>query len=64
MSPVSEPRPADPTCGLCGAVRPAGAAGLAWVRERDGRGRERRLCPSCARRHVRDIEARLDPEWW
>ena len=30
----------------------AGAAGARW------------LCPECARRHVREIEAKLAPEWW
>lgn len=32
--------------------------------DRDERGRDGRLCPACARRHVRDIEAKLDVEWW
>lgn len=22
------------------------------------------LCPACTRRHVRDIEAKLDADWW
>jgi len=22
------------------------------------------LCPRCTREHVRDIEAKLDEEWW
>jgi hypothetical protein len=53
------------TCRHCDAVRDADAAdAVAWVRERDPDGREHWLCPACARRHVRDIEAKLPPEWW
>jgi hypothetical protein len=57
------------TCRHCGADRgadrePAAASAIAWVRERDPDGREHWLCPACARRHVRDIEAKLPPEWW
>jgi hypothetical protein len=37
---------------------------IAWARERDPDGREHWLCPACARRHVRDIEAKLPHEWW
>jgi hypothetical protein len=54
-------------CRLCGAPGPddAGDAAVAgWVTDRDERGRDGRLCPTCARRHVRDIEAKLDVEWW
>ncbi|MFP5071359.1 hypothetical protein ACLFMI_17075 [Pseudonocardia nantongensis] len=56
-----------PACRLCGTPGPAGpgaAAMAGWVTERDARGRETWLCPDCARRHARDIEARLDAEWW
>ena len=61
------PAPAGPG-GSClhwgrGAPGP-GAAALTWARERDERGRERSLCPACARRHLRDIEAGLAHEWW
>jgi rubredoxin len=53
------------TCRHCGAPRDADAASaVAWVRERDPDGREHWLCPDCARRHVRDIEAKLPHEWW
>ena len=55
---------ADPCCQLCGTRAGSPGALLTWVRERDGHGRDRWLCPDCARRHVRDIEAKLDPEWW
>ncbi|SDD88667.1 hypothetical protein [Actinokineospora iranica] len=50
------------TCSLCGRARaddpPADA--LAWAREPGPRW----LCPACARRHVRDIEGKLPPEYW
>ena len=48
------------TCALCGAEHHPAA--LAWLCEP---GPEPRwLCPDCARRHVREIEAKLAPEWW
>ncbi|TCK24274.1 hypothetical protein [Pseudonocardia endophytica] len=52
----------DTVCSLCG-TRAEGST-LLWATERDERGRESRLCPDCAREHVRDIEARLSTEWW
>jgi rubredoxin len=53
------------TCRLCGVARDEAApSALAWARERDPDGRESWLCPDCARRHVRDIEAKLPHEWW
>jgi hypothetical protein len=49
------------TCALCGAGQEPATA-LAGVHEP---GTEPRwLCPDCARRHVREIEAKLAPEWW
>ena len=48
-------------CSLCGAVRDP--ADLAWACEHDPDGK-RWICPDCARRHVRDIEAKLPQEWW
>jgi predicted RNA-binding Zn-ribbon protein involved in translation (DUF1610 family) len=55
------------SCAQCAAERPDDAAALAWACTRNGAGSTRAtswLCPDCARHHVRDIEARLDPEWW
>jgi hypothetical protein len=52
-------------CQLCGtAHEESGPAALAWACERDERGRTRWMCPTCARRHARDIEARLPQDWW
>ncbi len=49
------------TCALCGA-EPGPATALAWVHEPGPE--PRLLCPDCVRRHLRDIEAKLAPEWW
>ena len=58
--PVSHP----PTCSRCGRPRPDDQrAALTWVTEHDRRG-VRWLCPDCARTHVRDIESKLDQDWW
>jgi hypothetical protein len=38
-------------------------ATLSWVSTKED-GRERWLCPRCARDHVRDIEAKLPDEYW
>jgi hypothetical protein len=55
----------DERCLRCGTVRdPAEPAALAWACEPAGDGSARWLCPGCARRHARDIEAKLAPEWW
>ncbi|SFO09522.1 hypothetical protein SAMN05216207_103044 [Pseudonocardia ammonioxydans] len=64
---ITEVTEGTPACRLCGTPRPPspGAACVAgWVAERDERGRDGWLCPGCARLHVRDIESKLDVEWW
>ncbi|MFC4947719.1 hypothetical protein [Pseudonocardia sp. GCM10023141] len=54
-----------PTCALCPAERtPDDPSSLAWVREQEPGREVRWICPQCARRHVRDIEGKLAPEWW
>jgi transposase len=56
--------PPPQTCRSCGAVRdPDDGGSLAWVSERDAE-RTTWLCPGCARTHIRDIEAKLQPDWW
>jgi hypothetical protein len=53
------------TCERCGAtVEPGDPARLAWSLEREAGSKETVLCPTCARAHVRDIEARLPRDWW
>lgn len=53
------------TCTVCGLPRPeSGPDVLAWGCERTPDGTVGWLCPGCARRHVREIEAKLAPEWW
>ncbi|NED93745.1 hypothetical protein G1H11_00260 [Phytoactinopolyspora alkaliphila] len=53
------------SCHRCGRRRADDSPldALAWVMERDT-GRRVLLCPSCARRHVRDIEGKLPTEYW
>ncbi|HEY1574306.1 MAG TPA: hypothetical protein VGG05_23410 [Pseudonocardiaceae bacterium] len=54
------------TCVRCSRQRDQRvwtADALAWVAERD-RGATRWLCPTCARAHARDIEAKLPLEYW
>lgn len=55
-------RPVESSCLRCAS--PRGPASLAWACEREAGGRVRWLCPDCARRHARDIEARLPHDWW
>ena len=61
--------PADvisPVCAVCGAVAtgPDDPVVLTtWARERDGE-RDTWTCADCSRRHVRDIEGKLDVQWW
>lgn len=50
-------------CARCGTVAPHGAP-LEWTMQTSRGGRIEFLCATCARTHVRSIEARLDPEWW
>ena len=54
--------PTAGTCRTCG--RPREGDTLTWAFDRDADGTVRWLCPECARRHVRDLEAKLPPEWW
>ena len=36
---------------------------LGWSLSTSARGVDR-LCASCTREHLRDIEAKLDEDWW
>jgi hypothetical protein len=54
------------TCVRCARQRDQRirtADALAWVAERH-QGRIQWLCPTCARTHARDIEAKLPQEYW
>jgi hypothetical protein len=55
------------TCARCGAVDDRDADGeglpLGWSLVTTARGTGR-LCLGCTRAHVRDIEAKLDEDWW
>ena len=52
-------------CSRCARSRADAppAEALAWVLENDARGKSW-LCPTCARTHVRDIEAKLPTDYW
>lgn len=54
------------TCSRCGATTEDGTGDglpLGWSLATSKRGIDR-LCATCTRQHVRDIEAKLDEEWW
>ena len=55
------------TCSRCGATSDDDGAGdglpPGWSLATSRRGVDR-LCAGCTREHVRDIEAKLDEEWW
>jgi hypothetical protein len=55
------------TCQRCGTTDAGDAAGEGlppgWSLETTARG-VGRLCGRCTREHVRDIEAKLDEDWW
>ena len=56
----------SPVCAVCGAVAtgPDDPVVLTtWARERDGE-RDTWTCADCSRRNVRDIEGKLDVQWW
>jgi len=59
--------PGVATCDRCGTIDPADADGAGlppgWSLETTTR-RITRLCLGCTRAHVRDIEAKLDEDWW
>jgi hypothetical protein len=59
--------PVVATCSRCGALDAddAGGDGLpaGWSLETTRRGISR-LCLACTREHVRDIESKLDEDWW
>lgn len=52
-------------CSRCGRSRADAppAEALAWVTENGDRG-VTWLCPTCARTHLRALEAKLAPEHW
>jgi hypothetical protein len=59
--------PGVATCTRCGTIGADDAAGEGlppgWSLETSARGLLR-LCLRCTREHVRDIEAKLDEDWW
>ncbi|GAA1999174.1 MULTISPECIES: hypothetical protein [Nocardioides] len=51
------------TCDLCGTVEDDPQRLLAWTVSFE-RGRRQDLCVTCARRHLRALEGKLDSEHW
>ena len=56
-------QPALVVCNVCGVTASA-ADRLTWLVEVDPRRGRLFTCPECARRLLRSIEAKLDPEYW
>ncbi|HLT61911.1 MAG TPA: hypothetical protein VK020_12000 [Microlunatus sp.] len=52
-----------PRCSGCGRAAGPERPAWMWSTERTEHGAVS-LCPDCTRDHARDIEAKLDPEWW
>jgi hypothetical protein len=50
------------TCDFCGKQADE-AETMTWVTSVEN-GRRRIYCDTCARRHLRAIEGKLDSEWW
>lgn len=48
-------------CGLCGVTAPSLPLGWSTSVEH---GRPTQHCERCSRAHVRDLEAKLDSDWW
>lgn len=62
MAPTApDPGGAAAACRLCGTLAAPEDLPLGWSVETGRDGVDEVLCPQCARRHVRDIECRLDP---
>ena len=51
------------TCDYCGRTAEEGAATLAWTTAVE-HGRRCTFCPECSRSHLREIEGKLDSEFW
>ncbi len=60
----------DEVCALCERAADGATDGdppLAWcadVIETSAGNRTRWICPTCTRRYVRSIEAKLNQQWW
>jgi hypothetical protein len=48
---------------MCGARAEGDTPPLTWVTSVE-RGQRRVFCESCARENLRNIEGKLDSEWW
>jgi hypothetical protein len=50
------------TCDFCGRQAGEGDA-LSWTTSVEN-GRRKTYCDACSRTHIREIEGKLDSEWW
>jgi hypothetical protein len=60
--PGSPGTPSWVSCSMCGTT--VAQAPLTWMLETDPRRGQVWVCESCARRHLRAIESKLDQAWW
>lgn len=51
------------TCDFCGRTAQEGVATLTWTTAVE-QGRRRTFCDECSRRHLREMEGKLDSEYW
>lgn len=51
------------TCDFCGRTAEEGAATLTWTTAVE-RGVRKVFCDVCSREHLREMEGKLDSEWW
>jgi hypothetical protein len=51
------------TCNLCGAQAEGDTPPLSWTVSYE-RGQRRVFCERCSRENVRNIESKLDSDWW
>jgi hypothetical protein len=67
--PTDADEPNGVRCDWCGAPSGESQPPLGWVTSVETgdaarAGGRRVYCPACAREHVREIEAKLDSNWW
>ncbi|MGH3414679.1 MAG: hypothetical protein ACRDPH_16515 [Marmoricola sp.] len=51
------------TCAFCGTTEPGEDPPATWTSAVE-QGVPKLFCDHCSREHLRDMEAKLDSEWW